>query len=1025
MKKVLFILSLILWLNLSLSSGLTQEQIFENELAISDQEFVPGEVVVKFKKGILKEIITNLISNFGTSILYESPLAGFLRLKIPVNKNVYEMVEKFRKNPFVEYAEPNYIARITMTPNDPYYRFQWHLDNPAYGGINMEEAWEITKGNPSVIVAVLDTGVAYEDYTQTVFGRTRRYYRAPDLANTKFVAGYDFINNDNHPNDDNGHGTHVTGTIAQSTNNGIGVAGIAPNCSIMPIKVLSSSGSGPYSAISDGIRWAADNGAKVINLSLGGSQPSITLENALSYAYGKGVTIVCAAGNEGQPTLLYPAAYDAYCIAVGAIRYDEIRAYYSNYSNSLDLVAPGGDLNVDQNGDGYGDGVLQQTFSGSYNNWGYWFYQGTSMATPHVSGVAALLISAGVATTPDLIRHVLQSTAKDLGPPGFDPEYGWGRVDALAALRYSSVPPEDITPPSPNPMTWATEPYATGSTSIAMAATQATDTGSPSSPPVAYYFAFVDSPTGGTGGVDSGWQGSTSYTNTGLQANHRYGYRVKARDSAPALNETDYSAVIYKYTLANVPGTPAFSNVTSTCIQANWTANGNSSGTQYFCENTTAGTNSGWTTSASWNSCNLNCGTSYSFRVKARNGDGTETVWTNLSSTTTAACETDPPVPNPMTWATPPYAAGTTSIAMTATTATDASPPVQYYFDFIDSPTGGLGGADSGWQTATSYTNSGLGINHRYGYQVKARDGLGAVNTPSSTFYAYTAIETPSGITFGTITTNSIQAQSTNTPSGLTRGSSGLLIENVTKGVNSGWKQDNNFWTNDSLLPNTKYGYRAQARNGDGVTTSTSSTVSRFTLANMPGASTFSNVTSTCIQANWTTNGNPDGTQYFCENRTAGTNSGWTTTPSWNNCGLSGSTSYSYRVKARNGDGVETDWTSLGSQVTEPTSPPQNETFNFSGTIGASQENRHQISVKSGAKSLYARLTWTSGWVDLRLRIYNPSGTRVAEVDNSTTGNRTEETTIINPSQGNWQVGGFSESRFFSTPYTLYVEVSY
>jgi serine protease len=166
----------------------------------------------------------------------------------------------------------------------------------------------------------------------------------------------------------------------------------------MPIKVLDGGGSGQYDCIADGICYATDNGAQVISMSLGGTSPSITLENALKYAYAEGVTIVCSAGNDGaDATPSYPAAYDAYCIAVGATRYDE----------------------------------------GDYTNFGYWFYQGTSMAAPHVSGVAALLISNGV-TGPDAVREALQSTAKDKGPDGCDRAYGWGIVDAYAALQWSA-----------------------------------------------------------------------------------------------------------------------------------------------------------------------------------------------------------------------------------------------------------------------------------------------------------------------------------------------------------------------------------------------------------------------------------------------------------------------------------------------------------------------------------------------------------------------------------------------------------
>jgi len=347
------------------------------------------------------------------------------------------MVAVYSLNSNVEYAEPNFIASALLIPNDPFYSFQWHLDNSDYGGIQMESAWDTQTGDANVIVAVVDTGVAYENY--------HGFKRAPDLANTPFVAGFDFANNDSHPNDDNAHGTHVTGTIAQSTNNNLGVAGVAFGTSIMPVKVLDNLGFGSYTDIADGIYFAADNGADVVNLSLGGTNPSNTLENALSYAHNAGVTIVCAAGNEfqeGNPTV-YPAAYDAYCIAVGATRYDETRAYYSSTGPYVDIAAPGGDITVDQNNDGYADGVLQQTFGNNPKDFGYWFYQGTSMAAPHISGVAALLIAKGI-TGPDNIRAAIESTAEDKGAPGWDEEYGAGIVNAYAALNYTAQPVNDV-----------------------------------------------------------------------------------------------------------------------------------------------------------------------------------------------------------------------------------------------------------------------------------------------------------------------------------------------------------------------------------------------------------------------------------------------------------------------------------------------------------------------------------------------------------------------------------------------------
>ena len=459
------------------------QQIFENkELnVLGEEEFVADEILVKFNSGVGKEKTDKINSKHGAFVRHTSPYTGCKKIAIPKGKTVAEMVKLYQAEDAVEYAEPNYIAHALTVPNDEYYPYQWHLDDTVAfdkdgnkidgtnpyggdngGGINIEPAWDTT--GTGVVVAVIDTGVAYEDYEEFVDnpGRGRDYWityaQAPDLDGTNFVPGYDFVNDDTHPNDDEGHGTHVTGTIAQTTNNGIGVAGVAFNCSIMPVKVLDKYGSGTYADVADGIIWAANNGAQVISMSLGGPA-SITLENAVKYAYEVGVTIVCASGNDGSATTVsYPAAYDLYCIAVGATRYDEEVTYYSNGGPSLDLTAPGGQLYIedtetmlDQNNDGYWDGVLQQTHDGSdYTNFGYYFYQGTSMATPHVSGVAALLISKEVATTPDEVREALQSTAEDKGPIGWDPEYGWGIVDAYAALQFELGPKSPVADAGPD-----------------------------------------------------------------------------------------------------------------------------------------------------------------------------------------------------------------------------------------------------------------------------------------------------------------------------------------------------------------------------------------------------------------------------------------------------------------------------------------------------------------------------------------------------------------------------------------------
>jgi serine protease len=420
---------------------------------------VAGEVLVKFRPGVSASQIEALNGRHGSRILSASRHGKFMRLSVPAGRTIRQMIDTYQASPLVEYAEPNYVAHALMVPNDTYYSYQWNFDDQVTGGnpyggangggINLEPAWDLATG-AGVIVAVVDTGVAYEDYGEGSGKAKKRYYQAPDLAGTAFVAGYDFVNGDSHPNDDESHGTHVAGSIAQSTNNALGVAGIAFDCAIMPVKVLGKNGTGSYADIADGIRFAADNGANVINLSLGGTAPSTTLEQALAYAYQAGVVIVCAAGNEGDGLNLpnYPAAYDAYCIAVGGTRYDEAVAYYSNTGSYVDIAAPGGDMTADQNGDGYGDGILQNTFNPSSQNtsdFGYWFFEGTSMATAHISGAAALLISAGV-SDPDTVRSLLESTAEDKGPAGWDAAYGWGIVDAKAALDAVVIePPTPVT----------------------------------------------------------------------------------------------------------------------------------------------------------------------------------------------------------------------------------------------------------------------------------------------------------------------------------------------------------------------------------------------------------------------------------------------------------------------------------------------------------------------------------------------------------------------------------------------------
>ena len=288
----------------------------------------------------------------------------------------------------------------------------------------------------------------------------------------------------------------------------------------------------------------------------------------------------------------------------------------------------------------------------------------------------------------------------------------------------------------------------------------------------------------------------------------------------------------------------------------------------------------------------------------------------------TIAIDSTPPIPDPMTWATVPYEISTSAIQMVATTASDLHGPVEYSF-YVEERTGGGGSTHSGWVTGTTYTDSGLGVNHQYRYWVSARD---TATSPNYTAWSilrdeYTAIELSTDIMFGTKTSTSIGALSTNTPSGLTRGSSGLVVYNTTAGTSSGWKQNNNFWTSTALSPNTQYCFTAQSRNGDATATALSPSSCIYTLANQLVLGSFSNITQTSIQVNLGSDWNPAGTEYWISNATTVQSQSWSTSKSWVNTGLTCGTTYTYGAWSRNGDAVIEPEVVLGNATTLPCSP--------------------------------------------------------------------------------------------------------
>ena len=441
----------------------------------ASEPYVRGSLIVKFRPGTAEAARRTMLAQVDGTRTATPSYASFDIVSIDADADPEAVARRIGAQPDVEYAQARYRVSPRLVPNDPLYSRQWN-----YPAIDMERAWDINPGaSSSIIVAVIDTGVAYRSGSVPFNSRfpfrledngpvfpalgvvTVPFAAAPDLAGPdRFVAPRDFIWDDSLPLDLDGHGTHVAGTIGQLTNNSLGVAGMAFNVRIMPVKVISSLwdqifGSpfdGTDDVVARGVRYAVDNGAKVLNMSIGRTgPPAPVMQEAIAYAVSRGAFVVVAAGNDfldGNPVERPAdvAPLIAGMVSVGAIGRERVRAHYSSTGSYVELAAPGGSSR--QGGlDGL---ILQQTFdldlvetylfgpqqfrAPRFDSFVYEYFQGTSMAAPHVSGFAALLMQQGI-TNPAAIEAVMKRYATDLGPAGRDDEYGHGLINPRAALR--------------------------------------------------------------------------------------------------------------------------------------------------------------------------------------------------------------------------------------------------------------------------------------------------------------------------------------------------------------------------------------------------------------------------------------------------------------------------------------------------------------------------------------------------------------------------------------------------------------
>ena len=459
----------------------------------ADEPFVPGRVLVRFRSNVGLDQARQIVAALGVREDGVLPATGVLVLNLPEQADEAGFAHALASRPDVEFAELDRIVKpAEITPNDPWFgSWEWYLTK-----IGAPAAWSTTTGDSSIIIAILDTGV---DGTH------------PDLQ-SKMVPGWNIYNNNSDTTDVYGHGTVVAGTAAAASNNGQGVASIAWNCPIMPVRISAPDGTATYSAMANGLTWAADHGARVANISYMATTSS-TVSSAASYFQSKGGIVTVAAGNQGT---FDSASDNPYVLTVSASDANDLITSWTNKGNNIDLAAP--------------DTVFTTYKGGTYGS-----TAGTSISAPIVAGAAALILSVKPSLSGSQVQNILKQSADDLGPAGWDTSYGWGRVNvgrAVSIASGASSPAPDVTPPAIGFVSPGGGASVTGNVSISVSATDNT---------------AVSSVTLSIDGAAAATDTSSPYTfawNTNAVLNGSHTLAATAVDAAGNSNSVSISVIV-------------------------------------------------------------------------------------------------------------------------------------------------------------------------------------------------------------------------------------------------------------------------------------------------------------------------------------------------------------------------------------------------------------------------------------------------------------------------------------------------